>query len=408
MNRRLKIAWICVQGTLATGGNIYTPKDGLHLYLEKRLSNILDISFLTEPFIFRYIGYKASLPYKLRFSGRIAKHLIRHRPDLLVTTGFPHIEGFFAFVIGKLLRTRILLQETHWYWPKTLAARLSWPVNLWLVHRTTVLIVPGRRVEAYWQSAGIRPNMIHVVPFYTSAVEISAETTYSAGKLRKRLVKDTILLYFGRLIKRKGINYLIEAFAKLKKEIPNTALIIAGDGPELDNLQRQCANKGLNQDVVFTGMVKESMKPAYFIAADIYVYPSITLETPEEWALGVVEALSAGKPVVATFATGCALDAVWNGVNGYVVREKDSRALYDTIRNLVINADLRRQMGLKSRVIFERHFTYSEAVRAFLCSIRLALQEARAVSCLSQKKSFHGARYFNLSVGAFDAEERRL
>lgn len=100
--------------------------------------------------------------------------------------------------------------------------------------------------------------------------------------------------------------------------------------------------------------------------ADIAVYPSITLRSPEEWSLGVIEAMSVGKPIIATTATGCALDAIRNGVNGYIIPERDSEALYNTIKTLTRDANLRNSMGIESKNIINSAFNYDFAVEAMV------------------------------------------
>lgn len=368
----LKIAWVEVIRTLGGSGEIYTVRDGSQLPIDSRLSRMFDIAFIRHPSICEYISSKKLLLYKLKFSFGIIRYLFRHNPDLLVTTGMPHVEGFIAFAVSKLLRRPILLRETHWYWPSTFTAKLVWPINLWLTRKTTLLIVPGKRVKKYWELVGINPSKIKIVPFYTSSLEADSYVTALAEVLRSRFRDRIILLCLGRLVKVKGIDYLIKAFAELKEELPNSTLIIAGDGPERSNLENLSKSMGLN-DVVFLGAVGREMqryKPAYFMMADIYVCPSVTLKTPEEWSLGVIEAMSVGKPVVATTATGCALDVIRNGVNGYIVRERDPEALYKAIKTIAKDANLRKSMGIESKRVVESIFNYDCAVQAMVQAIK--------------------------------------
>lgn len=128
------------------------------------------------------------------------------------------------------------------------------------------------------------------------------------------------------------------------------------------------------KNVVFIGAVSEDVKPGYFLAADIYVYPSITLELPEEWPLGVVEAMSVGKPVIVTTAVGSAPDVVQHGVNGYIIPEKDVDASYNALKSLVLDKDLREKMGLASKKIVENAYTYEHAVKGLAEAIIIALR----------------------------------
>jgi glycosyltransferase involved in cell wall biosynthesis len=369
----IQIAWVEALRTLSGSGEIYRIKQGGHSPIEDQLSRIFEITFLRHPSISRYITPRRSLPLKLKFSFSIATYLLRQRPNLLITTGVPHVEGFVAFLIGTMQRKTVLLEETHWYWPSTFTSKLAWPLNLWMVRHARLLLVPGKRVKEYWEHVGVPAHKIKVVPFYVSVLNVNSRTMSLARDLREVYKGNIIILYLGRLLEKKGINYLLQAFQCLKREISESVLIIAGEGPERANLERLSRKMSL-KDVQFTGAIDEKDKAGYFVSADIYVYPSITLETPEEWSLGIIEAMSVGKPIVATLATGCALDVIKNGVNGFIVPEKDSEALCQAIRTLAGNADLRKRMGTESKKIVEDVFNYSSAVDLFIQAINLGVK----------------------------------
>jgi glycosyltransferase involved in cell wall biosynthesis len=286
--------------------------------------------------------------------------LLKGRFNVVVTTGIPVLESVPAFVMAKLLRIPIIFKETHWYWPNTLTSKFTWPINKLMVSSCNLVICPGKKAYAYWRSLGIPEKKIMIVPFYASVLQINPQIKKFAIELRSRFGDKVVILYFGRLIKKKGVDYLIRAFANLQKEFRRVVLLLAGEGPERLNLEKLCRELQLS-DVVFTGAVDERIKPAYFLAADIYVYPSITLELPEEWPLGVVEAMSVGKPVVVTTAVGSAPDVVKQGVNGYIVQEKDADALYFAIKRLMEDEELKMNMGMKSKEIIEEFYTYRNA-----------------------------------------------
>jgi glycosyltransferase involved in cell wall biosynthesis len=335
--------------------------------MRKRLSDVFDITFLECVSINRFISPLNLLLYQLRYAFSVALSILKHKPDLVITSGFPHPEGLIAFAVSRMLRKDIILRETHWYWPNTLVARVLWPVHLWAVRKARLIIVPGRRSKQYLKLMGIPQYKIRIVPFYVSVLDVDAHAISVARNLKKELEGKFVILYLGRLIKKKGIDYLIKAF-KILKENVNCCLIIAGDGPERRNLENLCRRMEID-DIIFTGVISETDKPGYFEAADVYVYPSITLVTPEEWGVGILEAMSVGKPVIATTATGCALDAIRNGANGYVVPERDAEALYKAIKTIANDANLRKRMGMESEKIIKSIFNYDCAVKAMIQAI---------------------------------------
>lgn len=367
-NPRPRIAWIEVIRTLSGGAQIYKAANSAMLPFEARLSTLFDITFFKSSPIFRYLGYTQSFPRRFQLSLRSAFFFLLHHYDLLVTVDIPNVEGLVPFVLAKLMRKPVLLKETHWYWHNSVKARLLWPINLWLVQSANMVIVPGKRVEKYWKQAGVNPGKLEVVPFYSSTLETSDRTTLLTEDLRRKFANKTSIIFVGRLIKTKGAEYLIEAFAKVKNGFPSTVLLIVGDGPEKHNLEKLVKSLRLD-DVVFVGTVSEKDKTAYFMVADMCVFPSVW----EEWGMVLTEAMSVGKPVVVTSTFGSALDAVQNGVNGYIVPERDSESLYKAIIKLVENADLRRSMGKKSKEISMR-FSYDFAARKMIRAIEFVLQ----------------------------------
>ena len=99
------------------------------------------------------------------------------------------------------------------------------------------------------------------------------------------------IVYLNRLEERKGARYLIQAFKLVKEKIPLARLIIAGDGPLKQDLIKEVEELSL-KDVKFEGYVKESVKPSYYAAAKICVFPSIYGEC---FGVVLIESLASGK-----------------------------------------------------------------------------------------------------------------
>lgn len=299
----------------------------------------------------------------------LLRSLLTGRFKVIVMTGMPVLESIPTFIIAKLLRVPIIIRETHWYWPKTLPSMFTWPINKIIVSNSNLVVCPGKKAYEYWHSLSIPNNKLLIVPFYASTLKIDQKIEEAAIDFHTTYRNNVVILYFGRLIEKKGIDYLIKAFAKLHERFDNIVLMIIGEGPERHNLEKLCIQMKLT-DVVFRGAVEEKLKAAYFLGADIYVYPSITLGLPEEWPLGVVEAMSVGKPVIVSTAVGSAPDVVKQGVNGFVVQEKNVNALYNAIKIMIENPALRIRMGLASKYIIEEGFTYYHAVKGLDTAIK--------------------------------------
>ncbi len=151
---------------------------------------------------------------------------------------------------------------------------------------------------------------------------------------------DTLLLYVGRLSSEKRIGDL----RAILEQIPNTRLVLVGNGPARDNLQRYFA--GTN--TVFMGYMQgEELSQAY-ASADLFVFPSAM----ETFGLVVVEAMAAGLPVVASRVGGIP-DVVDIGRTGYIFDVGDTAGLVEGVRLAISNRDHMIQMGQVARAFAE-------------------------------------------------------
>jgi glycosyltransferase involved in cell wall biosynthesis len=152
-----------------------------------------------------------------------------------------------------------------------------------------------------------------------------------------------------RLAIQKGQSYLIEAMAELVRQVPEATLLLAGEGPLRAELEARCSALGLSGAVQFLGSIAREDLPAVYAQTDVVALPSLWEGLP----VTLLEALSAGKPIVATNAGGNA-ELVQHGVNGLVVPCKNSAALAQALIHLAKDDDLRTKMGRASRAQFEQ------------------------------------------------------
>ncbi len=149
------------------------------------------------------------------------------------------------------------------------------------------------------------------------------------------------MLFLGRLEKRKGLPFLLEAYAKIKPEMPETRLIVVGgDGGLRGVCERYVAQNRL-ADVVFVGYVPDEDVPRYFKTADLYCAPNTGGES-----LGIVllEAMAAGTPIVASWIEGFA-DVIRDEQEGLLAPPRDSAALAAALRRMLSDDGMREEMG---------------------------------------------------------------
>jgi phosphatidylinositol alpha-mannosyltransferase len=148
------------------------------------------------------------------------------------------------------------------------------------------------------------------------------------------------ILFVGRMEKRKGLRYLLEAYGQLKWEFPNIRLIVVGPGDPDKNCFRVMAERSL-KDVVMVGPVRYSELPRYYQSADIFCSPATGKES---FGIVLLEAMALGKPIVATQIEGFA-DILTEGHQALLARPKDSASLAGALSSMIKDAGLRAEMG---------------------------------------------------------------
>jgi glycosyltransferase involved in cell wall biosynthesis len=145
--------------------------------------------------------------------------------------------------------------------------------------------------------------------------------------------------FLGRLRKYKGVDGLLDAFARIARELPDAELWIVGDGPYRAALEARAARLSLGARARFFGFVPAAEKVELLSAAHVSVCPS----PKEGWGLTVVESNACGTAVVASRSPGL-VDSVKDGVSGLLVPHGDVNALADAIRRVLTDPPLRTRL----------------------------------------------------------------
>jgi len=189
---------------------------------------------------------------------------------------------------------------------------------------------------------------VHVV---YSGVRSSDETGQTPLKSRNSVIIGTAC----RLIEAKGVQDLIAAISMLKEEFPGVRLKVAGDGPHKDLLLRAVQEQNVLQEVEFVGWI-DDLRPV-LRTWDIFALPSYDEGLP----VAILEAMSEGLPVVATNVGGIP-ELVEHERTGYLISPGDVKALWTALRRLVIDCQLRGQLGDRGRRRAETRFSVQQMV----------------------------------------------
>jgi glycosyltransferase involved in cell wall biosynthesis len=233
--------------------------------------------------------------------------------------------------------------------------RLAWPLTRYIYHHADAIVVYGEHVKRYLMSEGVPGERIfvaaHAVDNEAYNRPVSEEEKQALRQQLNIAPGKKIVLYLGRLVEEKGLPYLLEAFALLQRD--DAVLVLVGTGPEKARLEQLAQELGIAANVRFVGYVPPERTVPYYSISWVYVLPSVTAPYfKEPWGLVVNEAFNQGVPVIATDAVGAAAGGlVQDGINGFVVPERDSVALAKALRRILDDPDLRERFSQNARQI---------------------------------------------------------
>jgi glycosyltransferase involved in cell wall biosynthesis len=286
--------------------------------------------------------------------------------------------------LGELIATKRLIRKlqpdylyAHWFTPQGVVAAMA------AKDTTPVLITTHASDVAVWRKIPFGGAIVR--KYINKATFITAVSRRTLDKLRYffsdqqwNAIKNKVkiipmgvdltlqstsrpnngqhILFLGRLAEKKGVQYLLPAFAKVLKRYPKAQLTIAGDGPIYDELHKETERLNLGKKVVFTGWIDGQKKAELLNEADIYVVPSIITASGDAEGLPVslMEGMAAGKICVATNESG-ADDILTDKIDGFLVPQKDIHALTMALETcLDLDAKQRRAMQNQTMKIAEQ------------------------------------------------------
>jgi glycosyltransferase involved in cell wall biosynthesis len=181
-----------------------------------------------------------------------------------------------------------------------------------------------------------------------------------------------LLLFLGRVKRYKAVETLVRALPLVRREMPETRVVIAGDGDDVPRLRGIAAELGFGpQDVVFPGLVSVREKVRLYQSAWAAVMPS----PKEGWGLTVVEASACGTPVIAANSPGLR-ESVLDGRTGLLYPFGDVETLADHALRLLKDPARREEMG-RAGAEWSRNFSWEEAARQTVELLREALLRAK-------------------------------
>ncbi len=281
-----------------------------------------------------------------------------------------------TYLLSKIKGKPLIVWSEEWGWgKKTLRRRVSLFIIRYISNRADALLVPGTKHKEYFISLGNKNEKIFIMP-NVSNISFKKEYVKESKKLEKRfnLKNKKVILYVGRLIRRKGVHVLLKAFSYFEDN-DDILLMIVGEGKSEQNLKSITKQLNIHENVYFFGYVENKDLPPFYLISDLCVVPSVRYRMQDPWVFVVNESMYFNRPIVATNAVGAAFDMIEDGRNGYVVKENQVIDLYLAIKKILNDEKLAKKMGTYSKMIINKNYRYSNMMESFNNAVDYVLSD---------------------------------
>ena len=300
-------------------------------------------------------GYLALVPGYVLSGMRAARRLVRRSHFDVVHVHWPLPHALLGLAAQRAAAVPLVCS---FYGVELTWARQFWPFRLFL--RRMIRNADAVTAISTYTAGLIRQihdRRVELIPFGATVDPgiNPLESSHEEGRPFE-------LLFEGRLVERKGVRYLLDAIAQLQDRY-DVVLRVVGDGPWRPRLEARAETLSLQDRVSFEGFVSKDELARRFAACDAFVLPAIVDAKGDTEGLGVVliEALSYGKPVVAT-SVGGIVDIVRDGDTGLVVPPEDAEALARAIATCIQQPDRARALAERGRAHVEAEFSWDTII----------------------------------------------
>lgn len=315
---------------------------------------------------------------------RLANRLIKEKKFEVVSTQDPYYLGLAGYLLAKRHKIGFEVQVLGLYNLTPLRIALA----RWLLHRAGSMRVLSDYLKQRLLSEEFSvptAERMQVVPIYAEVSTLGFDENklspeerekFQQGKLefQQKYQERFNLLTVGRIIGVKNYPLQLKAVAALRAEFPSLLLHIVGDGEDMGALKEMAAQLDIEEHVIFHGPKYHTELGVFFTQADCFVLSSDS----EGWAMVVIEAATAGLPVVMT-NVGCAGTVIKNEDSGLVVPAGDEAALTEALRRVISEPALRASLEQGALAAIENISTFDEIAAGCVKSWQLAIDNKNKI-----------------------------
>jgi glycosyltransferase involved in cell wall biosynthesis len=337
-----------------------TPGWDFHVFtcIDREFDRLWDV---TEP-----TGFKTKKSYSLKYVRRqnfgnehackvkkevhlpigVVPDLLKFRPDVVFSNEFG-LRTMLATITAKLIGHKLIVYNEATPHTESFIGRPQLLVRSLLHARPDAYICNGKQSREYLESLGVASGDIFEVGQALDLESFDYElATLHRDEFRERWnIRGTCFLYVGQLIKFKGTDNLVQAWRKFSEAGPADAtLVLAGEGEDHEFLEKEVADTGLT-NVRFLGFVPRTQLAEVYLAADVFVFPTLR----DCFSLAFEEGMAAGLPVIGSIYGGES-ELVNQGVNGWICDPLDIDDIVDKLRLAWESREQFQQLGEQARL----------------------------------------------------------
>ena len=314
-------------------------------------------SFLSFPPILRHVLFTFALttraltarvlyaqdPVSTGLPAYLAARITGRRFILKVVGDFAWEQGVLRYRVPYSLDEFMEHSDVHWY------VKFLRVIQSFVARHADRIIVPSNYLARMVIGWGVERQRVSVI---RNGYSVSFNKKLRVDIRRELEIDGFVIISAGRMVPWKGFESLIEAVASLKKEIPDIKLLIAGDGPDREKIEKLIRKIGVEDIVKMLGHVPRYALHEYLRGSDLFVLNS----SYEGMSHQLLEAMALGVPIVTTTAGGNQ-EMLSDKKEALLVPSQDRHALVEAIRELYRNVSFRESLA---RAGHERVKEFSE------------------------------------------------
>ncbi len=328
---------------------IFTLSNDAEKYIDFNIHN-LEIISLPSINALIYPSLRFTLPF-----GFSLNKLKKFRPDI-IHSHTPFAVGIEAIICSKFFKIPLVGTHHTFYedylkyikmdyeWGK----KLSWKIVVAYYNRCDLVLSPTKSLIDMLVKYGLTKP----ISILQNSIDMNLFKPVASQPEKERLKKNYFIqkasiIFEGRLSYEKSIDQVIKAFSLMLTKRPDIKLMLVGDGPERNNLERLTEKLKIKDKVIFSGFVPYGKKVVKaYQANEIY----ITASKSENMPVSILEAMGCGLPIVAVKEKGLS-ELVHNNINGFFARTDDPKDMAQKTLRLISDQNLLKKFSDASRFL---------------------------------------------------------